>query len=292
MTPENLTPTTFFAYWGLWYEKSTRHAQNISCIEVHFCLYVLHFQDCSWHISHLYTLGIGVCTIKSWDCMMYTFSTRSNLLAIGTVNYDCLDAIESNINFTEEIAMCMFCWVLKSYNMIPVPFLLWCQMIHTMMTWGIMIDQYKLCWKWHCNDVVMMQQNGFVVEITKKCDILQHFSFFVHVCGAYQRKIKLSSFYFFYIFEFLGTRGVHHEKTKKKACSEVRFFAPKFIFAVIFPMWRQNVMKCCLFCDATYFFKMSRQTACPTMSIRNDSSQLIKQNCLDLKWSLCTNTVY
>ncbi len=33
-----------------------------------------------------------------------------------------------------------------------------------------------LSWKWQCNDIVMIWQTGFV-EIIKKCDVGQHFSY-------------------------------------------------------------------------------------------------------------------
>ncbi len=36
-------------------------------------------------------------------------------------------------------------------------------------------------WLWHHSDRVMIQQTGFVIKITKKCDTTQHFSF-CHIC--------------------------------------------------------------------------------------------------------------
>ncbi len=33
---------------------------------------------------------------------------------------------------------------------------------------------YRLSWKWHCNDVVMSRQNGFVAKFPKNCDFGQH----------------------------------------------------------------------------------------------------------------------
>ncbi len=63
---------------------------------------------------------------------------------------------------------------------------------------------------------------------------------------------------------------------KEKTRSEVHFFDLKFIFFfVIFPKWRQkNVVKCHLFCDVTYYFKSSRQTALPTKPAKEVIVQL------------------
>ncbi len=44
----------------------------------------------------------------------------------------------------------------------------------------------RLSWNWQCNDIIMMWQNGFVFEITKKCDIQQHF-WFCHKWVMWQR---------------------------------------------------------------------------------------------------------
>ncbi len=82
----------------------------------------------------------------------------------------------------------------------------------------------------------MTQQNGFVVEITKKSVTLNNiFHFFVHVCGVHQRKINFWHFLFFIAFlNSLGQEEYIARIKKKETRLEVRFFALKFIFLSFF----------------------------------------------------------
>ncbi len=69
---------------------------------------------------------------------------------------------------------------------------------------------------------------GLLLNSQKKEDIEWHFLFFfVHICGAYQRK-KFWHFLFFIVFWILWDK--RRTSREKKGRSEVRFFALKFFF--------------------------------------------------------------
>ncbi len=75
------------------------------------------------------------------------------------------------------------------------------------------------------NDVVMTQQNRFVVEITKKCDIEQHFSFFCpHMWGVPEKNKIFGIFYCLLHFWILWDKRSTSRKKKEKARLEVRLF--------------------------------------------------------------------
>ncbi len=108
-------------------------------------------------------------------------------------------------------------------------------------------DQH-LSWKWCHNDIVMMQQYGFVIKITKKCHIEWRFSFFCqHMWGVPENSFSI----FLSFIAFFNSLG---------RLSEVIFLL-QISFFVIFPKRRWNVV-----CYVTWhtFLKTSWQTAHPT----------------------------
>ncbi len=88
-----------------------------------------------------------------------------------------------------------------------------------------------LSWKWQCNDIIMSQQNDFLIKITKKCEVGQHFSFFVSEsydgCVSFAHNmwllILLIYFYFCNIFKFwliATTKNTYHDSLFWQSCEQ------------------------------------------------------------------------